>query len=62
VAVVDIDTGAVVGALRFSAAVQEIFDVAVLPFAWPTLLEASPLTANTFVVPDRDLAEMVTGG
>jgi uncharacterized protein (TIGR03032 family) len=61
VAVVDTETGAIVGAMRFSAAVQEIFDVAVLPFVWPTLLESGPLTMNTFVVPDRDLAELVTG-
>lgn len=61
VAVVDIETGATVGALRFSAAVQEIFDVAVLPFAWPSIVEPGPLTANAFVVPDRDLAQVVTG-
>ncbi len=61
VAVVDTETGAIVGAMRFSAAVQEIFDVAVLPFFWPTLLESGPLTMNTFVVPDRDLAELETG-
>lgn len=60
VAVVDTDTGAIVGALRFSAAVQEIFDVAVLPCAWPTLVEPGPLTANTFVIPDRDLPHVVT--
>jgi uncharacterized protein (TIGR03032 family) len=62
VAVVDTETGALVGALRFSAAVQEIFDVAVLPCAWPTIVDAGALTANAFVVPDRDLSQVVTGG
>lgn len=62
VAIVDTETGSTVGALRFSAAVQEIFDVAVLPWAWPTIVDQGPLTANTFVIPDRDLASVVSGG
>lgn len=62
VAVVDVDTGATVGFLRFNAAVQEIFDVAVLPCAFPTVVESGPLVANAFVLPDRDVAQLVTGG
>jgi uncharacterized protein (TIGR03032 family) len=63
VAVVDTDTGKLVAALRFSAAVQEIFDVAILPCAWPSILDPGPLSANTFVIPDRDLAQLTaTGG
>lgn len=62
IAVVDTDTGQTVGVLRFGSAVQEIFDVAVVPFAWPTMLDVGPLTLNTFVVPDRDLPQVVQPG
>ena len=62
VAVVDIETGQLVGALRFNAAVQEIFDVAVIPWAWPTFLNTELLAANSFVIPDAALGQAVSGG
>ena len=54
--VVDTTTGATVGFLRFEGAVQEIFDVAVLPgVRWPAILDHPEITANAFVLSQRDL-------
>jgi uncharacterized protein (TIGR03032 family) len=54
--VVDTTTGATVGFLRFEGAVQEIFDVEVLPgVRWPAILDHPEITANAFVLSQRDL-------
>jgi uncharacterized protein (TIGR03032 family) len=54
--VVDTTTGAIVGFLRFEGAVQEIFDVAVLPgVRWPAILDHPEITANAFVLSQHDL-------
>ena len=53
--IVDIETGGVMGFVRFEDRVQEIFDVALLPgLAFPEILEpqAEPLLTS-YVVPDR---------
>lgn len=51
--VVDLETGEVVAWLRFEAAVQEIYDVALLPgMRWPEIFDAaSEEAANTFMLP-----------
>lgn len=52
--VIDLRTGGVVAFLRFEGAVQEIFDVQVLPMRYPDLLEPNdPLVAASYVVPAR---------
>ena len=53
---VDIEKGAVIGLLRFSGDVQEIFDVQILPHRAPALIEAeSPLLASTYELPNEAL-------
>jgi len=50
--VVDLESGSVVGNLSFTGAVQEIFDVQVLPFRWPEIGELDgELLGRSFVVP-----------
>ncbi len=51
--VVDIETGSTVAWLRFDAAVQEIYDVALLPgMRWPEILDStSERAADTFLLP-----------
>jgi uncharacterized protein (TIGR03032 family) len=50
--IVDVRTGAVVGNLEFTGAVQEIFDVQVLPWRWPELGELDgELLGRSFVIP-----------
>ncbi len=58
--VVDTRTGEIVGFVKFSGVVQEIFDVQVIPgLRWPTILrEPSDLTASSFVLPDEALAQV----
>ena len=49
--VVDTQTGAIVGLLRFSGAVQEIFDVRVLPgITWPTMVSDPDVLSSSFVL------------
>ena len=48
--IVDTVTKQIVGFLRFSGVVQEIFDVQVLPGAWPSIVEAPDLTRDAFVL------------
>lgn len=48
--IVDTTTGRVVGVLKFSGAVQEIFDIAVLGSAWPTFVTDPDVMANNFVL------------
>ena len=51
--------GNTVGMLRFEGAVQEIFDVSVLPgMRWPTLLHRGEDTANAFVLTQEDLQKV----
>jgi uncharacterized protein (TIGR03032 family) len=57
---VDTRNGEIVGFLRFAGAVQEIFDVKVIPARWPTILDAGELTQSAFVLPDHILAEIAT--
>ncbi len=61
--VVDTQTGNIVGMLRFEGAVQEIFDVSVLPgIRWPTLLHRGEATANAFVLTQEDLRRVAPRG
>lgn len=54
---------AIVGMLRFDGAVQEIFDVSVLPgMLWPTLLHRGEATADAFVLTQEDMLKVGTGG
>jgi uncharacterized protein (TIGR03032 family) len=56
--IVDTADGKIVGRLRFSGAVQEIFDVKVLPgITWPTLLLPGPATSSSFVLSPETLAQ-----
>ena len=53
---VDIEAGAVIGLLRFSGDVQEIFDVQILPHRAPVVIgPESPLLATTYELPDAAL-------
>jgi uncharacterized protein (TIGR03032 family) len=56
----DVRSGATVGFLRFEDAVQEIFEVALLPgLRFPELVEPDDeLTASTYVLPEAALAEV----
>jgi uncharacterized protein (TIGR03032 family) len=58
--VVDIQTGQTVAFLRFEEAVQEIFAVQVLPgVRFPDLVnDDEKLLGNSFVLPEKDLAEV----
>ena len=58
--VIDLRSGATVAFLRFEDAVQEIFEVAVLPgLRFPELCEPeSELIAGTYVLPEEALAEV----
>lgn len=50
--VVDTSSGQIVGLLRFEGAVQEIFDVEVLPgITWPTIVTDADVLGSTFVLP-----------
>ncbi|MFY9821499.1 MAG: TIGR03032 family protein [Thermoanaerobaculia bacterium] len=57
---IDLRSGTTAGLLRFEDAVQEIFDVALLPgLRFPELMEPDDeLIASTYVVPDAALAEV----
>ena len=63
VQIIDLRNGRRVAFLRFEGDVREIFDVQVLPAAWPELVALdSPLVATTFALPERmraDLAPVV---
>lgn len=53
---VDTRTGDTVGMLRFQGAVQEIFDVKVLPgITWPTIVTDPDILRSTFVLPPENL-------
>jgi uncharacterized protein (TIGR03032 family) len=58
--VIDLRSGSTAGFLRFEDAIQEIFDVALLPgLRFPELTEPDDdLIASTYVVPDAALAEV----
>ncbi len=56
---VDTRNGDVVGFLRFDGQVQEIFDVAVLPASWPSIVDAGAITQSAFVLPDEALIDIV---
>jgi uncharacterized protein (TIGR03032 family) len=60
---INIDTGATVAYLRFSAAVEEIFAVQVLPgLRFPHILdEDDPLLDSTWAIPDAALADVERG-
>jgi hypothetical protein len=57
---INIDTGAIVAYLRFSAAVEEIFAVQVLPgLRFPHILdEDDPLLDSTWAIPDAALVDV----
>jgi uncharacterized protein (TIGR03032 family) len=58
--VVNIETGQTIAYLKFSAAVQEIFAVQLLPgIAWPEILDDdSELLQTTYVLPDEALKDV----
>ena len=57
--VVDTSTGQIVGLLRFEGAVQEIFDVKVLPgITWPTIITEPEVLGSTFVLPPETLSRL----
>jgi uncharacterized protein (TIGR03032 family) len=57
---VDTRNGEIAGFLKFDGVVQEIFEVAVLPATWPTIIDPGELTINAFVLSDETLQEIVT--
>ncbi|CAB5000447.1 unannotated protein [freshwater metagenome] len=57
--VVNTESGEVVGFLKFDGLVQEIFEVAVVPAAWPVVLDAGDLTQGAYVLPDAALRDVV---
>lgn len=59
--VVDIETGKIVGFLRFDGNVQEIFDVAVLTgISWPEFIKRGAATERNYVLPDQVVANFET--
>lgn len=56
--VVDTRNGETVGLWRFGGMVQELFDVAVIPAHWPTLVEAGDLTRRSYVLSPETLARL----
>jgi uncharacterized protein (TIGR03032 family) len=58
--IIDLETGATAGLLRFSDAVEEIFAVRVMPgLTFPSLLEPGhPLIGSSYVLPDEALREV----
>ena len=57
--VVDTEDGAIVGFLRFDGAVEEVFDVQVLPHRFAELLEpGDALGAGAFVLPEDVLGDL----
>ncbi|MDA1052594.1 MAG: TIGR03032 family protein [Planctomycetota bacterium] len=59
VSIVDLRTGREVGFVRFEAAVQEVFSVAILPHCFPELLEpGDDHIGNSYALPDEALAEV----
>lgn len=57
--VLDTNTGAIVALLKFDGAVQEVFDVTVLPGAtWPTMLQPGASTASAFVLSPNTLSQL----
>jgi uncharacterized protein (TIGR03032 family) len=56
---IDLRTGRTVAFLRFERAVQEIFDVQVVPAGYPELLDlASPLVQTSYALPESAGADM----
>jgi uncharacterized protein (TIGR03032 family) len=61
--VVDTQTGAIVGLLRFRGAVQEIFDVKVLPgITWPTMVSDPEVLASSFVLSPSAMEQLAKPG
>jgi uncharacterized protein (TIGR03032 family) len=57
--VVDIRDGSSVGFLRFAGIVQEVFDVQVLSWKYPEVVEpTSELVATSYVIPNEALADV----
>lgn len=60
--VVDTQTGQIVGLLRFEGAVQEIFDVKVLPgITWPTMITDPEVLGSAFILPPDTLSRLASG-
>lgn len=57
---VDTRNGEIAGFLKFDGVVQEIFEVAVLPATWPTIIDPGELTINAFVLSEETLQNIVT--
>lgn len=54
--IVNINTGQIVGFIKFEGVIQEIFDVKLLPGAqWPTIVEPSAATSSVYVLSDETL-------
>jgi uncharacterized protein (TIGR03032 family) len=56
---VDTRNGSIAGFLKFDGVVQEIFEVAVLPATWPTIVDPGELTINAFVLAEETLKDVV---
>ena len=54
--VVNIKTGQILGFMKFEGAIQEIFDVKLLPGAkWPSIIDTSQATAQAYVLSEEAL-------
>lgn len=59
---VDTQTGQIVGLLRFEGAVQENFDVKVLPgVTWPTIITDPEVLGSAFILPPDTLSRLASG-
>ena len=56
---VDTRTGSIDGWLKFEGVVQEIFEVAVLPFRWPVIVEDASVSRDAFVLADDVLRDVM---
>lgn len=60
--IVDIETGKIAGSMKFQGAIQEIFDVKLLPSApWATILEPDQVTALAYHLPEEVLKNLIAG-
>lgn len=59
--VVDLNTGKIIGFLKFTGGVQEIFAVSVLPHSFPeVVLDNEQLNRSTYVIPDQLIEQAVS--
>ena len=59
VAVVDLYRGTIVGVIKFTSGVEEVFAVTVLPYRFPDLInDDEELLASSFVIPVECLGQL----